>query len=224
MAPASTRPACPYPRWIPATSSVTACLAALDLGETVCIPGLDDPAAIEHYHNAARQLLQASGPALASRYQTTAALGHHEQASVPLTLRDHGRGRAARTKSVTASSLKEPPVGGQVLRLACCLGDQPGPRADALPLEGLFGTITLVQQVRPFIDDRLSAFCYACDGTPTVRSLVRSSRPGPAYARSHEPLACWRRGCRGIPATTTPRPGGPGVALFRTSLTSQGVR
>jgi short-subunit dehydrogenase len=49
---------------------VTACLAALDLGETVCIPGLGDPAAIEHHHAAARQLLQASGHALASRYQT----------------------------------------------------------------------------------------------------------------------------------------------------------
>jgi uncharacterized protein len=47
---------------------VTASLAALDLGETVCIPGLGDPAAVEHYHNAARQLLQASGQALASRY------------------------------------------------------------------------------------------------------------------------------------------------------------
>jgi uncharacterized protein len=51
---------------------VTACLAALDLGERVCLPGLDDPAAVEQFHNAARQLLQASGPALASRYLTTA--------------------------------------------------------------------------------------------------------------------------------------------------------
>lgn len=49
---------------------VTACLAGLDLGETVCIPGLADPAAVEHYH-AARQLLQASGHALASRYLNT---------------------------------------------------------------------------------------------------------------------------------------------------------
>ncbi len=40
---------------------VAASLAAPDLGEMVCIPGLDDPAAVEHYHNAARQLLQASG-------------------------------------------------------------------------------------------------------------------------------------------------------------------
>ena len=51
---------------------VTASLTALDLGETVCIPGLDDPAAIEDYHAAARQLVQARGPALASRYLTTA--------------------------------------------------------------------------------------------------------------------------------------------------------
>lgn len=50
---------------------VTASLAALDLGETVCIPGLDDPAAVEHYHNTARQLIQASGSALARRYRTT---------------------------------------------------------------------------------------------------------------------------------------------------------
>jgi hypothetical protein len=33
---------------------VTASLAGLDLGETVCLPGLDDPAAVEHFHNAAR--------------------------------------------------------------------------------------------------------------------------------------------------------------------------
>jgi hypothetical protein len=39
---------------------------------TVCIPGLGDPAAIEHHHAAARQLLHASGHALASRYLTTA--------------------------------------------------------------------------------------------------------------------------------------------------------
>jgi uncharacterized protein len=38
---------------------VTASLTALDLGETVCIPGLGDPAAIEGYHAAARQLVQA---------------------------------------------------------------------------------------------------------------------------------------------------------------------
>ncbi|HYB17857.1 MAG TPA: SDR family NAD(P)-dependent oxidoreductase [Streptosporangiaceae bacterium] len=50
---------------------VAASLAALDLGETVCIPGLDDPAAVEDYHNTARQLMQASGRALARRYRTT---------------------------------------------------------------------------------------------------------------------------------------------------------
>jgi uncharacterized protein len=46
---------------------VTASLAALDVGETVCIPGLDDPAAVEHYHNAARQLMQASETPRCSR-------------------------------------------------------------------------------------------------------------------------------------------------------------
>ena len=51
---------------------VTACLAALDLGETVCIPGLGDPAAVGQFHAAARQLLQSSGHALASRYLATA--------------------------------------------------------------------------------------------------------------------------------------------------------
>jgi uncharacterized protein len=50
---------------------VTASLAALDLAETVCIPRLDDPAAVEHYHNTARQLIQASGQTLARRYRTT---------------------------------------------------------------------------------------------------------------------------------------------------------
>jgi uncharacterized protein len=51
---------------------VTASLAALDLGETVCLPGLGDTAAVRQYHTAARQLLQANGQHLASRYQTTA--------------------------------------------------------------------------------------------------------------------------------------------------------
>jgi len=51
---------------------VAASLTALDLGETVCIPGLGDPAAIEDYHAAARQLVLARGPASASRYLTTA--------------------------------------------------------------------------------------------------------------------------------------------------------
>jgi hypothetical protein len=46
-------------------------LGALDLGETVCIPGLDDPAAVEHYHNTARQLIQASGRTLARWYECT---------------------------------------------------------------------------------------------------------------------------------------------------------
>ena len=49
-----------------------ACLAALDLGETVCVPGPGDPAAVGQFHAAARQLLQSSGHALASRYLATA--------------------------------------------------------------------------------------------------------------------------------------------------------
>jgi hypothetical protein len=51
---------------------VTASLTALDLGETVCLPGLGDTAAVGQHHTAARQLLQANGQDLASRYQTTA--------------------------------------------------------------------------------------------------------------------------------------------------------
>ena len=46
---------------------VTASLAALGLGEAVCIPGLDDPAAVERYHHAARQLTQTGLHVLASR-------------------------------------------------------------------------------------------------------------------------------------------------------------
>jgi uncharacterized protein len=53
---------------------VTASLAALALGERICVPGLDDPAAVEHYHNATRQLMQASSHTLASRYQKARAL------------------------------------------------------------------------------------------------------------------------------------------------------
>ena len=69
---------------------VTASLTALELGETVCIPGLGDPASIEHYHAAARQLVLARGPALASRYQTTAV--RHTQAEPPARRpRDHSR-------------------------------------------------------------------------------------------------------------------------------------
>jgi len=69
---------------------VTASLTALDLGETVCIPGLADPAAIEDYHAAARQLVQARGPALASRYLTTAV--PHTQAEPPARRpTDHSR-------------------------------------------------------------------------------------------------------------------------------------
>lgn len=60
---------------------VTASLTALELGETVCIPGLGDPAAIEDYHAAAHQLVQARGPALASRYLTTAV--PHTQGEPP---------------------------------------------------------------------------------------------------------------------------------------------
>jgi hypothetical protein len=53
---------------------VTASLTALELGETVCVPRLDDPAAVEHCHNAARELMQASSHTLASRYQKARAL------------------------------------------------------------------------------------------------------------------------------------------------------
>ena len=88
-APASTPPACPSPRWTPG-DVVTASLTALDLGETVCMPGLGDPAAIEDYHAAARQLVQARGPALASRYLTTAV--PHTQAEPPARRpTDHSR-------------------------------------------------------------------------------------------------------------------------------------
>jgi uncharacterized protein len=55
-------PVTPSPRY---PGVVTACLAVLELSETVCVPGLDDPAAVEHYHSAARQLIQASSHPLA---------------------------------------------------------------------------------------------------------------------------------------------------------------
>jgi len=34
----------------------------------------------------------------------------------------------------------------------------------------------------------------------------------------------WRRGCRGIPLTTTPGPGGPGVALCQYLLSRESLR
>ena len=52
---------------------VSACLAALEPGKTVCIPGLEDPTGIEHHHNTARQLMQASGHPQASRYSKARA-------------------------------------------------------------------------------------------------------------------------------------------------------
>ena len=59
---------------------VSARLAALEPGETVCIPGLEDPAGVEHHHNTARQLMQASGHPQASRYSNART---HERAAKP---------------------------------------------------------------------------------------------------------------------------------------------
>lgn len=56
---------------------VTACLAGLDLGETICLPGLADRATIEHYHTATHQLIRSNGQDLASRYLTTALPDTH---------------------------------------------------------------------------------------------------------------------------------------------------
>jgi short-subunit dehydrogenase len=53
---------------------VQASLAGLRLGEVVCIPGLDDPAALEGLHSAQTQLLQHSrGNVLADRYAAAIA-------------------------------------------------------------------------------------------------------------------------------------------------------
>jgi hypothetical protein len=52
---------------------VTASLRALDVGEVVCVPGLEDPAVVDRYHEAQRELLrQGNRPQLAERYRVAA--------------------------------------------------------------------------------------------------------------------------------------------------------
>ncbi len=52
---------------------VTASLRALDAGEVVCVPGLEDPTVIERYHEAQREMLrQGNRPELAERYRAAA--------------------------------------------------------------------------------------------------------------------------------------------------------
>jgi len=51
----------------------TASLRALDVGEVVCVPGLEDPAVIDRYHQAQREMLrQGNRPELAERYRVAA--------------------------------------------------------------------------------------------------------------------------------------------------------
>jgi hypothetical protein len=50
---------------------VTASLRALDAGEVVCVPGLEDAAVVERYHEAQREMLrQGNRPELAERYRS----------------------------------------------------------------------------------------------------------------------------------------------------------
>jgi len=50
---------------------VTASLRALDAGEVVCVPGLEDPTVVERYHEAQREMLrQGNRPELAERYRS----------------------------------------------------------------------------------------------------------------------------------------------------------
>jgi hypothetical protein len=50
-----------------------ASLRSLDVGEVVCIPGLEDPAVIDRYHQAQREMLrQGNRPELAERYRVAA--------------------------------------------------------------------------------------------------------------------------------------------------------
>ncbi len=52
---------------------VAASLRALDSGEVVCVPGLEDPAAVDRYHEAQREMLrQGNRPELAERYRAAA--------------------------------------------------------------------------------------------------------------------------------------------------------
>jgi hypothetical protein len=52
---------------------VSASLRALDAGEVVCVPGLEDPTVVERYHDAQREMLrQGNRPELAERYRAAA--------------------------------------------------------------------------------------------------------------------------------------------------------
>jgi len=52
---------------------VAASLRALDIGEVVCVPGLEDPTVVDRYHQAQREMLrQGNRPELAERYRTAA--------------------------------------------------------------------------------------------------------------------------------------------------------
>lgn len=52
---------------------VAASLRALDAGEVVCVPGLEDPNVVERYHDAQREMLrQGNRPELAERYRAAA--------------------------------------------------------------------------------------------------------------------------------------------------------
>ena len=57
---------------MPAPDVVTASLAAFDSGETVCVPGLSEPAAVERLAAAEAELRTASGSGLAERYGRSA--------------------------------------------------------------------------------------------------------------------------------------------------------
>jgi uncharacterized protein len=62
------------PAMMQAADVVTALLAGLARGEIVCVPGLDDPALVEHLSDTARTILTtANRPALAKRYQAPAS-------------------------------------------------------------------------------------------------------------------------------------------------------
>lgn len=52
---------------------VTASLRGMDAGEVVCVPGLEDPAVVDRYHEAQREMLrQGNRPELAERYRVVA--------------------------------------------------------------------------------------------------------------------------------------------------------
>jgi hypothetical protein len=56
------------PHAMSAEDVVQASLAALHTGEVVCIPGLDDPVAVEHLAGAEAELRQGGRTAMAARY------------------------------------------------------------------------------------------------------------------------------------------------------------